>query len=90
MKKAELVKMLAVDADVTQKLAEQVLDSLCRIVEEELAEDEGIPLGRLGSFRVEERKARNGRNPKTGEPITIPSRQVPVFKVSLPFKKRFQ
>lgn len=90
MTKAELVKMLAADADVTQKLAEQVLDSLCYIVEEKLVMGEGIPLGRLGSFRVTERKPRSGRNPQTGEPIEIPSRLVPVFKVSLPLKKRFQ
>lgn len=90
MKKQELVKLLSIEADVTQKTAEKVLDSLSQIVEQELAAGEGIPLGRLGSFRVTKRKPRSGRNPQTGEPIEIPSRLVPIFKVSLPLKKRFQ
>ncbi len=58
------------------------------IIEESLARGESIELRGYGSFRIQDRPARNVRNPATGELLYIEARKVPVFKPSKDFKER--
>ena len=55
---------------------------------EALARGDGIELRGFGTFKVRHRKARTGRNPRTGEPVEVPARDVPVFKPSRLLRNR--
>lgn len=78
--KKELVNAIAEKGNFTKKDAELMLNSFLEAVTESLKEGHSIRLISFGSFEVKERESRKGRNPKTGEEITIEARKVPVFK----------
>jgi DNA-binding protein HU-beta len=74
MTKAELVKILKEKASfATLAQAEAVYDGLFNILAETLKKGDAIAISGFGSFKVVERKARKGRNPRTGEEIQIPA-----------------
>ncbi len=80
MTKAELVKDVARAAELTKKDAERLVEIVFESIIETLNQGEKIELRGFGSFRVRERGARRGRNPKTGDPVNIPAKRVPYFK----------
>lgn len=80
MKKSDLVKAIAVDAEVSQEQAGKLLDAVTSNITNALARGEDVVLVGFGLFSVKERAARTGRNPKTGEEIKIPASKVPNFK----------
>jgi len=80
MTKAELVAKIAEAAGVSKKQADRCLKAFIEAVEDALVKGERIALPGFGIFQVRERSARKGRNPRTGEEITIPARKVVVFK----------
>ena len=80
MTKAELVEDVARAAELTKKDAERLVEIVFESIIETLNQGEKIELRGFGSFRVRERGARRGRNPKTGEPVSIPAKRVPYFK----------
>ncbi|MGI9108234.1 MAG: HU family DNA-binding protein [Pyrinomonadaceae bacterium] len=80
MTKAELVEDVAQAADLTKKDAERLVEIVFESIIETLNQGEKIELRGFGSFRVRERGARRGRNPKTGDPVDIPAKRVPYFK----------
>ena len=80
MNKTELVKVVAEQAELTQKDAAKAVDALIEIISETLAQEEKIQLIGFGTFEVRERAARKGRNPQTGEEIEIAASKVPAFK----------
>jgi len=80
MTKAELVEDVARAAELTKKDAEHLVEIVFASIIESLNHGEKIELRGFGSFRVRERGARRGRNPKTGDPVSIPSKRVPYFK----------
>jgi len=82
MTKAELVGQIAEQAGLTKAQAEKVLAALMRCVEKEVKGGGKITLTGLGTFSLAERKARKGRNPRTGEETTIPARKAVKFKAS--------
>ncbi|EPR30735.1 histone family protein DNA-binding protein [Alkalidesulfovibrio alkalitolerans DSM 16529] len=80
MTKAELVAKIADKASTTKANAERALNAFLEAVEATLVKEGKLTLTGFGTFVVEERKARTGRNPRTGKAITIPSTKVVKFR----------
>lgn len=87
MTRQEIIRKIADDAEITQKTAGAALNSFINILSGTLAEKDKISLIGFGTFSVAHRKAGKGRNPKTGEVLDIPARDVPVFKASKKLKE---
>lgn len=86
MTKTELISQIAEKAGITKKVAGGALDTLIEVIHQALKKDGGIRIDKLGTFRVIERKARTGVNPKTGAKITIPATKAPSFRASQALK----
>jgi len=82
MTKAELVSKLAESGNITQKQAEKILTALADAVKESLQKGGKAVLPGLGSLSCVERRARTGRNPRTGAEIRIPAKRTARFSVS--------
>ena len=80
MTKAELVEEVAEVATLTKKHAEVIVDTVFQSIVEALQRGEKIELRGFGSFRLRRRESRKGRNPKTGDRVDVPPKQVPYFK----------
>ncbi len=80
MNKSELVARIASIANLTKKDAELALNATVASIQDALTEGEKVVLTGFGTFEVKERKARSGHDPRTGEPIEIPSLKAPTFK----------
>ena len=80
MNKTELVAAIAEEAGLSKKDAEKALKAFTDIVAAELKKGEKIQLVGFGTFEVSERAAREGRNPQTGEAMTIEASKSPKFK----------
>lgn len=81
MNKAELIDKIATGAGLSKADAKRALDAFISASTEELKKEDGrVALVGFGSFTVAERAARTGRNPKNGDPIKIPSKNVVRFK----------
>lgn len=80
MNKTELVAAIAEKAQITRKDADAALKAFTDVVSDELKEGEKIQLVGFGTFEVSERPAREGRNPRTGETMTIAASKQPKFK----------
>ena len=80
MTKADLVEIVAREAEMTKKDVEQLVEIIFDSITGTLNRGEKIELRGFGSFRVRERSARKGRNPKTGDPVDIPAKRVAYFK----------
>ncbi len=79
MTKAELIETMASDAKISKASAGKALDSMIKSVTKTLKKGNKVTLVGFGSFSVVKRKARTGRNPKTGETIKIKAKKVPKF-----------
>ncbi|MGA8533294.1 MAG: HU family DNA-binding protein [Candidatus Tumulicola sp.] len=79
MTKADLIDAIANRAELTKRQANKVVDAMFDEIETALQKGERVALTPFGSFVVRERKARDGRNPKTGDKISIAARKVPAF-----------
>ena len=88
MNKAELITSMAEKSQLTKKDAESALEAFIDSVQEALESGEKVQLIGFGTFETRERAAREGRNPRTKETITIPASTVPVFKAGKEFKDR--
>ena len=88
MNKAELITSMAEKSQLTKKDAESALKALIDSVQEALENGDKVQLIGFGTFETRERAAREGRNPRTKETITIPASTVPVFKAGKEFKDR--
>ena len=86
MNKAELVAAMAEKTGLSKKDAEAALKAFTDIVAEELKNGEKIQLVGFGTFEVSERAARTGRNPQTGEEMTIAASKSPKFKAGKALK----
>ncbi|WP_375347376.1 HU family DNA-binding protein (plasmid) [Priestia megaterium] len=87
MNKTELVDAVATQAELSKQDAKKAVEALFETVSNTLAKEEKIQLVGFGTFEVRERAERTGRNPQTGEQITIPSSKVPAFKVGKELKE---
>lgn len=86
MKKTELVAAIAEQSEISKKDAEKALKAFTDIVAEELKKGEKVQLVGFGTFEVSERAAREGRNPQSGETMTIAASKAPKFKAGKALK----
>ena len=87
MHKSELVAKIAEGADITKAAAGRALDSLIESVTTELASGGDVALVGFGTYKVNDRAARTGRNPQTGAEIQISAAKVPAFKAGKALKE---
>ncbi len=80
MTKAELVEQVARNTELTKKHAEIIVNTVFESIVDSLKSGEKIELRGFGSFRIRQRNARIGRNPKTGEKVHVPAKSIPYFK----------
>ena len=80
MNKADLIAVIAKEADVTKVQATAAIDGVLTAIEKSLKKGESVILVGFGTFSTAERKARTGRNPATGKPIKIAKKRVAKFK----------
>ena len=78
--KAALVEEVTHVAGLTKKRAEIIVDTVFGSIVETLHRGEKVELRGFGSFRLRRREPRRGRNPRTGEPVDVPSKRVAYFK----------
>lgn len=86
MNKTELIAAVAEKAELSKKDAEKAIKAFTDAVSEELVTGGKIQLVGFGTFEVSERAAREGRNPKTGETMTIAASKTPKFKAGKALK----
>ena len=86
MTRTELINELADATGLEKKQSKEALDALTGIIENTIKKGGEVPLRGLGKFKVQNRKARMGRNPATGEPIKIPAKTVVKFTVAKSLK----
>jgi nucleoid DNA-binding protein len=77
--KADVIDAVAVEAELSRRRAGQIVDLILKEIQGALQKGDRVALNPFGSFVVRARQAREGRNPKTGEKITIAARKVPAF-----------
>ena len=87
MNKTELIEQLTRRTDASTSKTQRYLDALTTVVEEALNSGEEVQITGFGKFYVQERKAREGRNPQTGEKMKIPASKVPSFSAGNTFKE---
>ena len=85
--KKDLIKAVAVGSGLDRADTKAVIDGFLYMISELLSQGKQVDLWRFGSFRVQQRAARMGRNPATREPIQIPARKVPAFRAARDLKE---
>ncbi|MFN3919089.1 MAG: HU family DNA-binding protein [Methylohalobius sp.] len=80
MNKSELIDAIADKANLTKADAARALDAFIDTVTASLSEGKTVTLIGFGTFTVKERQERQGRNPRTGEPMKIKAAKIPAFK----------
>ena len=86
MNKTELIAAIAEKAEISRKDAEKALKAFTDVVAEELVKGEKVQVVGFGTFEVSERGEREGRNPKSGEPMVIAASKSPKFKAGKALK----
>ena len=87
MNKSELVEHMAKSAEITKAKASQALNGFIEAITQSLQEGNSVALTGFGVFNTSDRKAREGRNPQTGEPMQIKASRVPRFKAGKGLKE---
>ncbi len=80
MTKAELVEEVARVSELTKKHSEVIVNTVFDSITQALQSSEKIELRGFGSFRIRQRRSRQGRNPKTGDKVDVPAKRIPYFK----------
>lgn len=88
MNKSELIEQLALTKNISNKRAEEIVNLVFGSMTEALTEGDRIEIRGLGSFVVKDYGTYTGRNPKTGDPITVNPKKLPFFKVGKELKER--
>ena len=88
MLKSDLVEKIAKDLKMNHDIAQLVVNNIFDSMTEALRKGGSIEIRGFGSFSVRNYEAREGRNPKTGERVTVPPRKKPFFKVGKELKNR--
>jgi DNA-binding protein HU-beta len=87
MRKSDLVKTVAAGVNQPESQVSAVVNATFNAIQDALAKGDEVALTGFGTFRISERGSREGRNPQTGERITIPSRKSPSFKPGTQLKR---
>lgn len=89
MTKSELILKLAeLNPHLYQSHAEQIVDTIFEEITKALANGSRVELRGFGAFSVKHRKARVGRNPRTGETVKVSEKRVPFFKIGKKMHER--
>lgn len=86
--KADLCKHLMEKLPVAKEEAEILLNAFLQTIVDSLKKGDGVELRGFGSFRLRDRKARQGRNPRSGETIQVPPKRVVYFKLGKELRSR--
>ncbi|HYO92886.1 MAG TPA: HU family DNA-binding protein [Polyangiaceae bacterium] len=87
MTKSELIEAIAARGELTKARAEMVVNCVFESMTEALKRGEGIEIRGYGSFTVRPYKPYAGRNPRTGQPVPVPAKRLPFFKVGKELKE---
>jgi integration host factor subunit beta len=87
MTKSELIDAIAAREDLTKARAEMVVNCVFDTMTDALKAGEGIEIRGFGSFTVRPYKPYDGRNPRTGQPVPVPAKRLPFFKVGKELKE---
>lgn len=82
MTKADITERIQLNTGMTKKESLEILEGFFSIMKKTLEAGEKIKVSGFGNFEVKQKKDRTGRNPQTGESITIEARRILVFKPS--------
>jgi len=88
MNRSDLVNMIKLEASLTRKEAEQIINTFFSAITHTLSKGERVEIRGFGSFTVNNYKPYTGRNPKTGAKINVPAKKLPFFKVDKELKNR--
>ena len=88
MNKSELIEQLANRKDISNKRAEEIVNLIFNAMTDAMVYGERIEIRGLGSFVIKDYGTYTGRNPKTGEQITVSPKKLPFFKVGKELKER--
>ncbi len=88
MIKAEFVARVAAQLQLPQKQTDVLLGVFLASIIEALRRGEHVELRGFGSFRLRDRLPRAGRNPRTGESVSIPAKRIPLFKAGKELRER--
>lgn len=86
MNKSDLIEAIAQAADISKAAAERALDGTVEAITTSLQKGDMVTLVGFGTFHVGDRKARSGRNPRTGDTIEIKASRVPKFRAGKALK----
>ena len=86
MNKTELIMAVAEKANISKKDADTAVNAVIDTIVDTLAKNDKVQLVGFGTFEVRNRSERQGRDPRTNSPITIPASKVPAFKAGKAFK----
>ena len=86
MNKTQLIDVVATKTGLTKKAAEAAVNAANEAITEALKAGDKVQIIGFGTYEVKERAAREGRNPKTGETITIAASKAPVFSAGKALK----
>nr|WP_319488191.1 HU family DNA-binding protein [uncultured Caproiciproducens sp.] len=86
MNKTELIAAVAEKAGMPKKDADNAVNAMIDTIVKAVSEDEKVQIVGFGTFEVRSRSERQGRDPRTNSPITIPASKVPAFKAGKAFK----
>lgn len=87
MKKQDFIKSVAAKAGLSQDAVAKALTAMIEVITKSLKKGEEVNVTGFGAWKVSDRQARNGVNPKTGEKIKIPSMKTPVFRAGKTLKE---
>jgi len=90
VKKSQLADKLAEKFEIPKKQSAEILDALFDEITNAIKGGDKVNVAGFGIFRVADRKAREGRNPKTGEAVHIPASKAPKFRASKVLKEAVQ
>jgi integration host factor subunit beta len=88
MKKSQLIKELAIQKDLSAKDAEIVVETVFEEIAASLERGQRVELRGFGTFGLKERRAREGRNPKSGESVKVEAKRVMFFKAGKELRER--
>ncbi len=88
--KAEIAEGLQKELGITKLVSKEIVDQVFEQIRLSLEEGNSVKLSSFGNFELRDKKARPGRNPKTGEPKLIAARRVVTFKAGQKLKVKVQ
>ena len=88
MTKTELAASVAAKIHLTKRQAEAIVDIFLASITQALKDGDKVEVRGFGSFRARSRRARQGRNPRTGDTVPVPSKKLPFFRAGKELRER--